>query len=436
MKDYIKDKKIEWYQFIALCAVLFIDCMLFNSSGYNIGRLFAVLIVVATVFFDIQKSLFVIAFCLPFSSILKLSDGGITIIPILYLIVICKLLITERVNYSASGIIAIAIFICFQILACIAYNANLISIISFLLSIVFVFMAGEYLVQQKNNYRYLFVNLVLFFVGALCLETICADLFTQIPNYISAKKHLLLENAGRYAALNIDPNEYTQLVLIALGLLIAIFPMINSKIIKAFCIIPFAFLVSKGFLTYSKSYAITLLFLFFILSIVFLFQYLKKHGTSALFIIIPFFIIVIIGGVLIYENVLKVIFEKRQSDDLLTGRGDIWLEYLNALRYRLDCLILGCGASNTVYLAPVANDVPHNLYIEYLVQFGIIGLVSLICVFKTSFKNISKNARSYLIIPILAFAVTSFGISANASDVVFFVLIIVCLPYKQITNKK
>ena len=430
MKDCIKSKKIEWGQFLMLCIVLLITCIFFNRSGYNIGRLFVLLLVIGAFFLNIEKILFLMMFCLPFSGVLKLGENSITIIPILYIIAIVKTIMQHEEKYEITIIFAIGVFAFIQILSCVVYNANLFSIISFLLSVAFVFIIGRYFLKQAWNDGYLLKNIVLFYVASVCFETIISDIFPNIPYYISAEKHALLVNAGRFAALNIDPNEYAQYVLIALGLIIAVIPIVKRWSVKILCCMFAIFLGYRGFFTYSKSYALTLLLLFIIFSGLFLFKFIKKNKRDALIIVIPLLILYFIGGYFIFENILKPIFEKRAGDDLLTGRGDIWKYYINEIFSRVDCLIFGCGASNTLYLGSEIKYVPHNLYIEYFVQFGLLGIFLLVVIFMDSLRNIFRKLRSYIIIPVLAFAITSFGVSANANDMIFLILVIVCIPYQ------
>lgn len=432
MKNCIKNKKIEWVQLITLCIILFIDCALFNSGGYGIGRIFTLLIIFGSLFLNIEKLLFLIIFCLPFSGVLKLSENSITIMPILYLIATFKLIIQSEEKYDLNGILAIGGVFFLQILSCIIYGAQLISSIAFLLSAIFVFLIGKKLSKQVWEEGYLLKNIALFFVVAVCLETISADAFPRVPYYISLEKHLVALSGNRFAALSIDPNEYAQHVLIALGLIVAVFPVIKNPFVKFSCIPPIIFLGYKGFLTYSKSYALTLLVLFVILAGIFLFKFVKNRGKEALILIIPLCLITILGGYLIYQNILQAIFEKRSDTELLSGRGDVWRYYITQILYRFDCLLLGCGASNTLYIVRGLTEyVPHNLYIEYLVQFGLIGLVSLYFIFKESIKGIIEKTGTYMMLPILLFLITSLGISANANDTIFFILVIACIPYYQ-----
>ena len=100
---------------------------------------------------------------------------------------------------------------------------------------------------------------------------------------------------------------------------------------------------------------------------------------------------------------------------------------------RGDCLVWGCGVSNCLYLVQDLGEtqVPHNLYVEYFVQFGVIGIALLCVVLKEPLKNIFKSFNSYMMVFLFAFAVTSLGISANANDTVFLVLLTGCISFNQ-----
>ncbi len=435
MKIYIKENKTEIFLFLFLSLTLLIECALFNSKGYSVAILFVMLIIIVALFLNIEKGFFLIAFCLPFSSVLKLGENSITVLPILYSIIILKSFFQAKFSIDSKFLISIFIFALLQVVSCLLYNAPLTSMISFLFSIVFVFFFSNYFVKQDWKDGYLIKNATLFFSGAVVLETLFADLFEQIPYFINAEKHNAMVVAERFAALNIDPNEYAQLVLIAIGLIIAIIPLLKKNAIKLFCFAFVLFLAYKGFLTNSKSYALTIIMLFAILLFIYLINYIKKHGVSGLYIIIPLAIILVIGGYFLYKNILIPIFENRKGDDILTGRGELWVEYLTTLTVRIDCLLLGCGTSNTLYLGSNVHHVPHNLYIEYVVQYGLVGLFLLSGILKISLKCILAKLKTYIGIVICAFAITAFGISANASDVIFFVLIVACVPYLKTKNR-
>ena len=91
MKNYTKTRKLEIIEFLIVSIVLFANCLFFNSYGFSTGRLFAALLILFSLGLTIEQNIFLFAFCLPFSGVLKLSESSITILPVLYLVVIVKL---------------------------------------------------------------------------------------------------------------------------------------------------------------------------------------------------------------------------------------------------------------------------------------------------------------------------------------------------------
>lgn len=435
MKSYIKKKSVEFILFVSLCLIMLIDCVLFNQRGFETGRIFAALIAILSLFLSTEQNLFLIAFCLPFSSILKISAGSITITPVLYLIVILKMSIHEKIKYDVDGLLAIGVFATLQVLSCVLYNASIAPIISFLLSVVFVWSCAKFCKAKEWDRGYLFKNLALFFIGAVCAETIFSRFFTEIAYIVAPEKHALIVRAGRFAAFNIDPNEYAQLVLMGIGLIVSLIATTKSRLKIALYLMTLCFLAYNGFLTYSKSYALTLIALFVVLFFMLLRDSLKNSKKDAVIIFGVSCVIFLVGSIFLYKKVLIPVFENRSTDDILTGRGEIWAQYVSSLLKRIDCLILGCGASNTAFLLPESDEVAHNLYIEYIAQFGILGLMCLYFVWKETIKCVVSKARTYLLIFLLAFAITSLGISANSNDAIFFLLVCVCIPYVNTLKK-
>ena len=141
------------------------------------------------------------------------------------------------------------------------------------------------------------------------------------------------------------------------------------------------------------------------------------------------------GAWIIWEKVLLPIFEMRADTDFLSGRESIWLSYLGALFRRTDILLLGTGAGNTIKLVKVievvevaSEKVAHNMYLEYLIQFGILGMILLIGIVVRMMRQNSYKMRTYFLLVLVAYSVTAFGISANSNDCIFAVMLFLVMP--------
>lgn len=92
------------------------------------------------------------------------------------------------------------------------------------------------------------------------------------------------------------------------------------------------------------------------------------------------------------------------KDITLTYRTKIWANVIDAIR---DNWLLGYGnylqnneyTSRFIYMYPA----PHNIYLNFLLMGGVVGLIFIICIINYSFRYINKNLDEKNIILLIAF---------------------------------
>lgn len=434
--EFVKTKKKKTgLLLLMLVAFVSVTAAVFNSLGYSGSRWSVVVLLAVAVFLDIDRLYYTVGFCLPISSILKFSAESMSILPVLYLIIIIKVAAKKKIKYNVNHIVGFAIFSVLQFFCVLAYEASLVSVMSLLLNIVFVMVSATYFARYNSHRRQL-KNTAIFYITGIVSDIILSEIFSNIPYIIDYQKQSRLDYNNRFAALNLDPNEYAQLVLIAVGLLIAILPLLKTKGGKIVDIVAVVFLCVSGYRSYSKSYAVTLVIMFAILIVIYLVRVFKKKGIiSATLMFIPITIVFVGGCVLIYNYVILPVFEAREAfnADLLTGRDYIWREYFKALSQRVDVIFLGCGAGNSTFLHKYCSlngsTVTHNFYLEFLIEHGIIGMLALAVAWAKPIKSAFKKFGKYMMLPLAAFLITSFSISINSNDCLYFVMVLMCMAY-------
>ncbi len=441
MKKYTKEDKRIFLLYVGLVVIALINAYLFSSMGYGSAKYFMLLLIGLALVLDVDKLYYLMAFCLPISSVFKLSNASISVLPILYFVVIIKLFMKKKVRLNVYSFVCMGIFVVLQLFAVLVYGASIVSVVSLLLNIFCVMCSTSFFAEYAEE-NYQLQKSAIFFVTGAVLDIALSDLFPRVPYVIDAEKMGRLQYNNRFAALNMDPNEYSQLILIAIGLLVAIFPILKSKTGKIFDVIVIAYLCVNGYRSYSKSYVLTLIFIFAIALIMFMIRFTKRKGfILASFVFVPVAVVFIGGCVAIYQNVVLTVFEARESfnTDMFSGRDYIWAEFISALKQRVDVLLVGCGTNNSTFLhkycALQGSTVAHNLYLEFLIQFGIVGILLFAVIWKDVIKNILKNKMAtYMILPLAAFLITSMSISANANDCLYVLMLLMCMPYNAFTK--
>lgn len=435
MNDYTKDKKQSLYLLIALICTMIITALLFNIAGYSYGRYVTILIVAISIFLSVDHIYCVIIFCLPFASMLKLGAATISILPILYLVVLAKLLFIQRVrvnNLAFSSVLLIALL---QLIYVISYGANITSVLSMMLSIVFIMFSASYFRSHTDEKNSLITTASIFLLVATALNILISDIFPDIPYMINYEKQVSLDYDNRFGALYVEPNELAQIILISVGLFVSVFKNISNKTARVALLCTALYIAINGIRTNSKSYVLVALVLIVFSFIMYLAYTAKKKGSGAAILkLLPVLIILVAVSSYFYASVLAPVFEERGATgaDILSDRGEVWNNYLSLLMQRLDILLVGYGIGNvpnSLKLIGIStNVVPHNLYIEFVIQFGLIGLFALAIAWTSIWKSISKKAKTLFLLPILAFAATSLAISANSSDCLYILLLILSMP--------
>jgi len=434
---YIKSEEKTDNQWLlpVVIALFAVFGVVFSFGGYSYGRFITIGIVLFAVLLDVNSLFCLIMFSFSFSSMLKLSESTITMMSVLYLILILKLILKRGMGLSASSILGFLVFTALQLFSVVFYGSSLTGIIAVLLTVIFVLFSADYFNSPEADAQQLLPKASLFFAAGITTDLVLCDIFPHLPSQVNAIKQEELATANRYAATVLDPNELSQIILIAIGLIIAIMPSLKTKRSKFLCWIILLYIAIVGVRTNSKSYVLSLVALFAFLTIIYLRHISQTKGSGAAVLrALPILLLTIVGCILLFLLVVIPVFEGREGEntDLLTNRTGIWMRYITALIQRPDVLLIGCGAGNVSSIirlsGQITNVVPHNAYLEYVIQFGLLGLSLLVATWKNTLKPIAEKFNTYYMLALAAFLITSFGISVNANDCPFILIALLTLP--------
>lgn len=181
----------------------------------------------------------------------------------------------------------------------------------------------------------------------------------------------------RFSGLSYDPNFYVISILISLILLLFNRNRSNWTNI-AMCVV----YIYLGTVTFSKSYILSLAFIFFL--------YLIDSKTNLTKKILLF---TLLGGIVSasYFDEIVYVFKERFSgtsdfNELTTGRGDLWRLYWGHIGDTFETLFFGHGFSGLQ-----GHKAAHNTYLEILFNFGIVGFIIDVLYVKKCFKFINKR---------------------------------------------
>ena len=347
-----------------------------------------------------------------------------------------------KISISPISLLCYFFFTVLQVCSILFYAAAYAGIIATLLNVAFVMFISNYFRVDDESSSSLLPRASLFFCTGTTTLLLMCDIFPRLPHMVNATQATIAEETNRYSATILDPNELSQIILIAAGLIIATLPFIQSKGGKFAIFAMLVYLSVTGVRTNSKSYVITLVGLFAFLMFMYVRIVAQKEGAAkALTKLLPILLITLVGCVLLFIYVVIPVFDTRGSEntDLLTNRATIWGNYLDALQQRFDVSLIGVGGGNVTrvmhLVGRAGRGVPHNTYLEYFIQFGLVGILLLIVCWKTVFSSVKEKLNTNYIVPLVAFLVTAFAISVNSNDCPFILLTILALPLPEGTEK-
>lgn len=438
MKLYQEKRNRVTGLLFGLLALISIDVWLFSTMGYGMARWFAMLFLLLGLVLRIEHAFYLYIFCFPFSSILKFSDTSISILPLLNLIMILRLLWKKQVRIDGLQLLAFFGLLVMQLLCVLFYDASVMSVGSFFISLFFVLCSASYFSRQQNR-QDIFLRATAFYVAALIAGVILCDLLPDTMYLIDRKKQAMLVYGARFGSIFVEPNEFAQAVLVGMGLLVTIIPTLGKKSHKIMALISLIYLGISGYRSLSKSYVLTLLGLFVVFLIMNWYRTGKQKGLGMAAVkMLPGMLMLGIGAWVILQHIVIPTFESRITGDFWTGRGRIWTQYLAALIQRVDIMLLGSGVGNTTVLANtnamIGTAVTHNVYLEYLIQFGVFGMVLLMIIFVRLIRRNSGKLCTYFVLVLAAYLATAIGISANANDCIFITMLFTSIPFAEKYN--
>lgn len=355
------------------------------------NRIFALLALVlgalAIVFSDLEASLAVLMFLLPFSNIFKMSPGSQSFFTYLLLFYVFFALCIIKRKIDKGFLITTFIFV--VILLVQSYNSfNVLRTIKFIANIFLIYVSMSF--DLKKHHK----NIFMFYIFGVVVSSFVANLglISNLTDYI-ATKDLGLKNDWliRFSGLYGDPNYYAVNVIAAMCLVIILLHKKEISVILAYPLIGvFAYF---SIITYSKSALLMLAFpaMFFVYSTL---RRKKYFWTIAFVVLLVVFGQKVLSGQI---DILDVILKRfsEGNGDVTTGRSGSWEVYLTFFRDNTAKFAIGSGLGAEI----LGGKAPHNTYIDFLYYTGVLGtllfVLTLFAMPKSSMPNEKRNVMNF-----------------------------------------
>lgn len=334
---------------VVVCILIGLEISIFSYIAFMIALIYLF-------YSDNEKNITYMFFLLPFSNIFKANPNSSSFFTYLTIFLSLKLIVSKRTIEKRFLSTWIVLFI-IQVFGCNMEITLLAKQATILLLVYGYFHCCKLVTKQIVE------NLS---VGMLisCIVANMTAIFPEMTNYLRlVRAYEVSSDIYRFTALYSDPNYLSKTLIV---LCVSLFILIQQKRIKSiywFFILSF---IVFGTQTISKSFFLMLAIVLLIFTVI---SIKNKHYGIVIVILLSCVIIVglcVLNKITIFDNIL---IRLTSSDDLTTGRVDIWEDYIAVLIKNPVNLLFGFGISNSLEL------MSHNTYLEFLYHYGIFGTV-------------------------------------------------------------
>lgn len=342
----------------------------------------------------------VLLFFLPWAPLLKYAPGTISFYTIALLLVFVLVLIREQFRLYPQFIIITAILVSVTVFAKLYYSYSIEN--SYIIWIAFLLCIPLLSDEIEGNYDF-YTATVFMALGIIVAALSAKELivFSPIARYIG---DIVYYKTTRYSGYYGDPNFYAAHIAAALGGVLALLVKGTRTSQKGVLVLLTMTLLYCGLLSASKMFYLTVA----VLLIMFVWQMIfGKKNTSVGWIVLSIIVMitVMVLCLTLFSSLFDLMVERlsghEDMDSFTTGRTEVWMNYLRAMRNHIDLLLLGRGFTNVL----VGGKGSHNSIIQCIYQFGLFGTVIfiawIVCFWKKMLDTTKVKMTSFLLLMLL-----------------------------------
>lgn len=353
----------------------------------------------AMVFLQNNYFLRLLFLIMPMAGIFKLSPDSISMFTYLEFLYIIWHNYRKKLRLSIGELLALLFLAYLCITATAVDTIPFTNTIKTVANLLLIGYYAELDIEQED--KKLFLNYIVGIILSSLMRLANSPLF-PIALYVVEKTESfkMLMSVVRFSGLYADPNYYSVNAIIAMCLAIILYrrKQLKFTVTAGMVAVLFIFIGMTG----SKS---SFLMLLFPISLM-IYTCLKNHNFWALLLCLialcTVIVLVELGIIQIFDYVLLRLTNTGTSTEAFTsGRSGLWVEYIDYLKHDPLRLIFGSGSS----IIHLGARVPHNTYLDFLFQLGILGTalywVTIFQLVKKMMRPIKRCFLNYSIISVV-----------------------------------
>lgn len=330
----------------------------------------------------------VMLFFLPFSPLLKIRPGTISLFTVALLMIYAFYTITSSRQVRVLHLVPAMLLVVLTLIVKAAYNYEIDnSYIMFAVTLMLIPFVGR---EMDGSYDFYWLT-VCFALG-ICMAAITAQYLTVFPTisrYIDINTTLGFVRRSGYMG---DPNFYSCHITAALSGVLVL-TLNNDKRKRLFVLVPLAcLLLYCGLMSVSKSFLLVCACLLLLWIAELLFQ--KGKASVKVTLVVT---LIIAGAFLlsstVFTDLLDTMFSRFGQDSNLseftTGRTEVWVRYITAMLEDIRLLLFGQGCTDVI----IGEKPTHNTILESVYQLGAIGYLLMLAWLVFFLQNLLNGAK-------------------------------------------
>ena len=368
------------------CVIVGVLLCIAQMSGRSvfIGTMLCVFLLLLAWQSNKKNTLPILLFFLPWSALMKLSPGSISVYTVGLMMVCIIAMIRSKFLIGIRELIIGMILLLITLVSKLLESGTI--SLGYLSFMAMIFLLPT-LQKEDDKDKSVFFTTVIYLSVGLILATFFSQFFANDPNIKRYVTILSYNSLTRMSGFNNDPNYYAAQITAALsGTLLMMLRGSRKQIITAAVLS--IFLIYSGLITVSKTFFLVfaaMLIIWFVL----LLRIQGKVSTKLIVITITTVMLLFIVSSNTFQQLFGTILNRFSMDtdmrSFTTGRTSIWGIYLREIFDNWKILFFGKGLTSVT----VEGYSTHNILIELLFQFGLIGIPFVILWVKNLSREIS-----------------------------------------------
>lgn len=379
--------------------------------------LFAVL-VSATL--SLENVFLLIVAIIPWGQVFKIPNSYTAATLLVLVFIVKSIVLSNKAMFHIEKTtfrIYASYFVCLgiSIIVSLIHNSDIMSVVTFFLDFLFV-IVGVQIISDKRD---IFEKVTFLFVISTILVCFCSTLFPALSRSLGKVSEYTKANPG-FSSLW----DFGRLTLISIAFIVVDYLNYHEHVVLK----TVGIAILLRYMIQSGRFSILLGLACLLACLPFITKQREVPIKRRVFIFIGMLLLFVLLLLTLYFFFYQDMVALRGVEASDNGRFEVWKTYIDYLAKKPSIVLLGIGGGAISSLSTALNTATaHNILLEKLVEFGVVGLVLVVYLLVRLYNSNKDNIwHNLYLLPVIAFLGTSLT-QGTTGSLTFAILIVLCM---------